>query len=332
MVNKSNSPIFFVGNCKELYPQFIKMKRSLGCKYYSEERMLANFDRFLLAEFPDLGENEITQEAIERWDTKRPHESSKTHSSRKLVLRKFCEYSAMQGYNIFVSREKARYKSISTFVPHIYSDDELKRFFMAVDNHTRRKVMLSNTLFYPTLFRLLYCCGLRLMEALNLLVSDVDLEKRTLLIRDTKFGKDRNVPFGEELAKTLERYLRISHFSKPSDYFFTSPRGGRYSGKTVGAAFHEFREKAGIYHGGRNKGPRIHDFRHTFAVTRLKKWFDEGADIQTKLPVLSAYLGHCDLRGTQRYLRLTSQMYPRITRLFEDKFGDVFPKVGGING
>jgi len=331
VVDKSNTPVVFNGNCKELYPRYIEMKHALGCKYYSEERMLANFDRFLLAEFPDLGENEITRTAIECWEIKRQHESPKTHSSRMLVVRKFCEYAAMKGYSVFVSTGITRYKSASSFVPYVFSDDELRCFFKVFDNHKLRKVLLSNKLFYPTLFRLLYCCGLRLMEALNLLVRDVDLKKRTLLIRNTKFGKDRIVPFGEELAETFDKYLFASHFTESDDYFFTSPHGGRYSGKTISSMFHQLREKAGIVHCGRGKRPRIHDFRHTFAVTFLKKWFDSGANIQTKLPILSAYLGHADLRGTQQYLHLTSQMYPRIIQLFESSYGDVFPKVGVIN-
>jgi integrase len=328
VVDKTNAPIKFVGNCKELYPKYIEMKRRLGCKYYSEERLLSGFDKFLLKEFPELSENEITREAIEYWESKRPHESPKTHSSRMLVVRKFCEYAVMQGHSVFVSAERTPYKSVSTFVPHIYSDDELQRFFAVVDNRKVKPVMLTNKLFYPTVFRLLYCCGLRLMEALNLLIRDVDFEKQTLLIRNTKFGKDRIIPFGDELTESLNKYFSISHFTKPDDYFFTSPKGGRYNGKTVEAMFHQIREKAGIVYCGRNKGPRIHDFRHTFAVTRLRKWFDTGVDIQIKLPVLSAYLGHADLRGTQRYLQLTSQMYPRIIHLFEDKYGDIFPKVG----
>jgi integrase len=162
------------------------------------------------------------------------------------------------------------------------------------------------------------------MEALNLTVKDVDLKAQVLHIRNAKFEKDRTVPFSDELTETFNRYLFSSRHTCPDDNFFTSPFGGHYNGKSVGSMFRQLLAEAQITHCGRNKGPRVHDFRHTFAVTCLKKWINAGADIQARLPILSAYLGHADLRGTQRYLRLTSQMFPRITELFEKSFGAVF--------
>ena len=330
MVDKHRSLCEFTGNCKKLYPQYIAMKRALGYKYESEERLLAGFDRFLLENFSNLSDNEIPREAIELWETRRPHETPKTHSSRMLIVRKFCEYAAEHGFGVFISLEKCNYKSSIEFVPHIYTDDELKRFFNTVDNHHYKTVLMASPLFYPTFFRILYCCGLRLTEALNLCVKDIDFETATLNIRNTKFGKDRTVPFGDDLLVALKKYFFTSHHSKPEDYFFTSPYGGRYNGKTVGNMFRKLLEEAGITHCGRNKGPRIHDFRHTFSVTCLKNWLNSGAEIQVKLPILSAYLGHADLRGTQRYLRLTSQMYPCITELFDSKFGYLI-QTGGIS-
>jgi integrase/recombinase XerD len=85
--------------------------------------------------------------------------------------------------------------------------------------------------------------------------------------------------------------------------------------------------KAGISHLGRGKGPRIHDLRHTFAVNCLKKWVLEGKDLNSLLPYLSAYLGHEDMRGSQRYLRLTADLYPDLTTKIEETCSYIIPEV-----
>ena len=95
-------------------------------------------------------------------------------------------------------------------------------------------------------------------------------------------------------------------------FFFPSPYGGRYPERTIYAYFRRFLWEVGISHGGRGKGPRVHDLRHAFAVHCLKRWVRNAVDLTVALPYLSAYLGHEGLKGTQRYLRLTSELYPDI--------------------
>lgn len=85
---------------------------------------------------------------------------------------------------------------------------------------------------------------------------------------------------------------------------------------------------AKIPHGGRGRGPRIHDLRHTFAVRRLEAWYREGADLNAKLPVLSTYLGHESMSGTQRYLQLTAELYPDLAKRIEPSFGSFTPPGG----
>lgn len=314
----------FISNCKGLFPQYLQMKRALGNKYERAESVLSQFDRFLCANFPDLSVNSIPSQAIEEWELRRPHEKSKTHSNRSLCVRKFCEYAFAHGHDVFVSHGKCAYKDIAEFLPYIYSRDEIRRFFRAADNRKYETRLGESELFYPTLFRVLYSCGLRASEALLLMINDVDIENRAFIVRDTKFGKTRAVPFNNELSENLLKYDK-SLMRRSKDYFFESPFGGRYSKASVQKMFRNILYEADIDYLGRDKGPRIHDFRHTFAVRCLENWFNSGNNIQAKLPILSAYLGHADLRGTQRYLRLTSQMYPQITEQFAEKFGGVFP-------
>ena len=173
---------------------------------------------------------------------------------------------------------------------------------------------------------MLYGCGLRISEAVNLKLNDVDLKQGTLFIRDTKFGKERMVPMAETLTKRCRLYSGIIHnFESCNAFFFPSPYGGHYKGSTIYKLFRGVLWKAGISHSG--KGPRLHDIRHSFSVHCLKKWVSNEEDITNLLPYLSAYLGHVDLRGTQHYLRLTADLYPEIIASVEQNFSSLIPEV-----
>lgn len=255
------------------------------------------------------------------------HESSKTHSARVLVVRHFAIYLLQMGYDAYMPTLVAKCESGKLqFRAHIFSDIELKRIFEQIDTMPPTNYSPYKHSIMPVMFRLFYCCGLRLAEAVNLKRVDTDLQEGILTIRDTKFGKSRLVPMSKNLTEMCREYHRdILAIYPDNEYFFPSWKGGQYSTKTIYAIFRKAYQDAGYSHGGRSKGARIHDFRHTFAVRCLKKWALAGQDITSMLPALSAYMGHADLRGTQCYLQLTADLYPHITKQFEQSFGDVIP-------
>ncbi len=175
------------------------------------------------------------------------------------------------------------------------------------------------------LFRMLYGCGLRVSEALNLVMADVDLEQGVLHIRNSKFGKERLVPMSESLMFRCSQYVsNVGKHRKDEAAFFQTPGGEHYASHTIHYAWRQTLYYAGISYGGKGKGPRIHDLRHTFAVHCLQKWVEAGEDLNAKLPYLSAYMGHAGLSSTQQYLRLTAEAFPHIVSAMERNF-DVFP-------
>jgi len=111
-----------------------------------------------------------------------------------------------------------------------------------------------------------------------------------------------------------------------SAYFFLSPRQSAWHNSTIYHLYRKLLLQSEIPHGGRGKGPRVHDLRHTFAVHRLLKWYEEGADLNAKLPFLVAYLGHKDFTGTQKYLHLTAELFPNLTTRMNQQFGGVIPQ------
>src|SRR6267142_1219528 len=127
---------------------------------------------------------------------------------------------------------------------------------------------------------------------------------------------------GEELRKFS------AHFAKrpPDAIFFPGPSGGPFSIATVYKLFRRLLLQGGISHGGRGKGPRVHDARHQFAVQALRRWYQDGEDLDAKLPLLATYLGHVNLSGTQHYLHLTAELFPEITARADAAYGDVIPR------
>jgi integrase len=205
--------------------------------------------------------------------------------------------------------------------PHIYSREELRRLLDAVDNSQGPTAHLEATTL-RTLLLLLYGTGLRVGEAQRLTLADVDLQEALLNIRATKFFKSHLVPIGPQLVDVLKSYALL-RADRPllhgQDSHFLANRDGTPLAKTtVNTAFLRLRRAAGICGaGGGRQSPRLHDLRHSFAVHRLTAWYQQGADVQRLLPVLSTYLGHTDLAGTQVYLSMTPELLRQASSRFE---------------
>ncbi len=206
--------------------------------------------------------------------------------------------------------------------PYIYSRDELARLFdPATVEASRRGAIQLDAATFRTLLLLLYGAGLRFGEATRLTLADVDLADAVLTIRATKFYKSRLVPFGPRLAVVLDSHVSRRRRAGLADSegapLLANRDGTPLASSTVQAAFDALRRVAGLSRaaGGRTI-PRLHDFRHSFAVHCLTSWYREGADVQRLLPVLSTYLGHADLEGTKVYLSMTPELLAQASLRF----------------
>lgn len=178
------------------------------------------------------------------------------------------------------------------------------------------------------LFSLLICTGLRLGEALRLKWTDIDWNSNPVMISviGAKFDKDREIPLAEGIAKQLSEYREEMSMLFPNcEYLFPSRNYAPYSENQVYITFRRILWSAGISHGGTGKGPRIHDFRHSFAVKSLRKMIYNKDDIMAVMPLLSQYLGHKNIYATQNYLQFTADMFPYVTESIQNTLGDVVP-------
>lgn len=328
--NSKMKTYVYRGALAEACEGFIQEKRSVGCLYNTEAKKLSEFSRFTLAfECP---ENTLTKEIVQAWISKKPTDSDRNQYARFSLISQFARYMERMGYSAYVPERDEVGKMHKCFVPYIFSHQEIQAFFEAADSMTcpPRSGTPRRRLIMPVLFRMLYCCGLRVSEATNLLSEDVDIEQGILTIRNSKFGKTRYVPMSVELTDICANYAKTRLIGPPeADWFFAAPDGGHYHTRSIYTIFRELLWKAGISHGGKGNGPRLHDFRHTFCVHCLQRWTMQGADPTTLLPRLAAYLGHNDFSVTEQYLRMTAEAYPEVSRIMEENYGYIISSMEG---
>jgi integrase len=306
--------------------KYITEKQAVGYKFNKGTHMLKSFDSFVYSR--GLKDTDLTRQLVMEWTARKPNETVSTQCRRISLLRGLAEFMNRIGYPAYVYPKAMVTVDRYVYIPYIFSSDEMKRIFEVCDNYQPNNCTPNRHLILPLLLRILYGCGLRISEALNLTLQDIDLNKGTLYIRNTKFNKERMLPMADSLTERCREYCKNVDIGKMGNpYLFPSPYGGHYSEATIYSLFREVLRKANISHLGRGKGPRIHDLRHVFAVNCLKKWVLDGKDLNNCLPYLSTYLGHEDFRGSQRYLRLTADLYPDITNKIESTCSYIIPEV-----
>jgi integrase/recombinase XerD len=206
--------------------------------------------------------------------------------------------------------------------PYLYSDEEIRRLLRAALAMTcrHRRDALKPRL-YHCLFGLLSVTGLRLSEALNLQLADIDLDSAVLTIRGAKLGKDRLVPLHPSTCQVLAQYLaeRGQRWDDcpVSPYVFVSNRGHRLDGAEVRRTFYALSRQIGLRGASDSHGPRLHDMRHRFATNTLVRWHQREQDPERLLPVLSAYLGHVHVADTQWYLNASPELMREAMRRLE---------------
>jgi integrase len=294
---------------------FIQEKRSCGCRYVTGAALLRRLDRSLCIH--PCVDRALSREQVERYIAKQPHERPRTHKARVLLVRQFAIFLRRRGIGAHVPDSRLTGIVRLDYMPHIFTRHQVRQLLEAVDRLRPDSRSPERQLVMSELFRLLYGCGLRVGEALRLRVADVDLERGVLTIREGKFRKDRLVPMAASLTERLRRYVKAMNLGSPESVLLPNPLGQSYDKRTIYFYFRRGLRECGIPHGGRGRGPRLHDLRHTFAVHCLQRWYRQGEDLNARLPLLVAYLGHESLRGTQRYLRLTPAVFPDITARLE---------------
>ena len=300
---------------------YIDFKRSMGYKMRDVEYIFLQFDRLTV----EMGIDKvgISKEFSDAWCSRKPNESQGTQYIRITYISLFSKHLNGLGYDSYVPEvPKFRY----SFSPYVFTKEEIVSLFRACDEYTQLHLQRSRYRFIPTLVRLLYCTGMRLQEALSIKKSDLNLDELTIMLHDTKNGDQRIIPFSESLLPYIQEVIS-QQIDATTDLLFQLDYKYNTSKSCIGSHFREILDVAGIVYKGKQIGPRIHDLRHTFACHSLRKLDESGIDIYTGLPILSTFLGHVSMEGTEKYARLTAELYPDIITKEENLYPDLFPTI-----
>lgn len=316
----------FSGPLADTIEKFIAEKRGIGLQYNGVSTYLQSFDRFS-TNF-HLEESVLSREVVEAWLKQNPSQSQQTLRMKAIIIRQLGLYMKRMKMSAYVIPEIPKRNHL--FTPYIFSDNEIEKIIEQADTVKPLSIKTSKHLVIPVFIRLLYFCGLRFSEVQQLRVENVDLDNGILTIYGSKFDKDRLVPMSPEITNICRAYSEKVHAHSSGDaIYLPNTHNTIYEKRCFYSVYRDLLWKAGISHGGRGNGPRLHDLRHTFAVHCLRKWVEEDADITALLPYLSSYLGHKGLQETAYYLRLTADMFPQVTALLLHELGDIIPEIGG---
>ena len=311
----------------EIVADYVAEKRATGCNFKKGAQVLHRI--IVLQKETDGGTPRLSAKLLARWIEKTPWENEINRSHRISVLRGLGVFMTRMGYDsVPVPRRLAPYAEYA-YTPYIFSERELGLILDIVERMCASGISSHSDLVFPLVFRILIGCGTRITETLRIQKKDVDIENGTLLLLNTKNGKERIIPMAASLTQRCQEYMVRNQFVRgfgSSPWFFPNAGGTPYDQGSVYAVYRKALRLAGISHGGRGKGPRLHDIRHTHAVRVLNRWVREGRDLTTALPHLAIYLGHEGLKASQHYLRLTAVMFPHLISTVEKEYGWVIPE------
>lgn len=294
-----------MNNLSKAIHDYLALRRSLGFKLTRHEAELPKFADFLAKR---RARHLTTALALE-WATQLAHHQPHTWASRLSRVRGFARYwSATDPLTEIPPLGLLPYRPPRAHA-YFYSDEEIRRLLRAAKSLPPHHPLHPWT--YHCFFGLLAVTGLRLSEALNLRIGDMDWFEDILTIRDTKFGKTRLVPLHPSTRKVLAAYAkrRDRLFTTGAEtHFFLNRNGNRLDKGQVHRTFYALSRRIGLRAPSASRGPRLHDFRHRFAIETLLRWYRNGKDPKRCLPILSTYLGHAHVTDTYWYLTGTPEL------------------------
>jgi integrase/recombinase XerD len=284
--------------------RYLAIRRALGFKLARAERLLTDFVGYLDA----IGTGTVTTENAFAWATLPPNGGSSWWGQRLSVVRAFARHLHALDPSHEVPPTGLLRAGTHRATPYLYSDADIAALMTAARQF--RSPLRAAT--FETLVGLLTVTGLRIGEALRLDRDDVDLDEDVLRVRDTKFGKSREVPLHASTVDALVAYARLrdQHCPRPvGPSFFVSTAGSRLLYCNAHLAWLELVRRAGLQPRSAKCRPRPHDVRHSFAVRTLLGWYRDGADVAACMPLLSTYLGHVHPANTYWYLSAAPELH-----------------------
>jgi len=304
---------------RQAVQEYLTMRRSLGFKLRDAGKLLLKFAKFMEQRRASYITTKLALAWAQQPSTVQPAE----WAHRLSVVRTFARHRSATDPRTQIPPEGLLPYHPKRARPYLYTAKEIRSLLRAALSLPARGELRPWT--YRCLFGLLSVTGLRLGEACNLELQDVDLERGVLTIRSGKFGKSRLIPLHPSTRRVLADYLARRNRQWTSravlSYLFVSNWGNQLDYGEIHRTFYALSRQIGLRGPSDSHGPRIHDLRHRFAVMTLLRWYRSGKDVEQKLPYLSAYLGHVHVSDTYWYLsawpELMHEAMSRLERCWE---------------
>ena len=298
-----------------LVDEYVTVRRGLGFGVDTPRWLLRSFARFVDRAGHD---GPITTDLAVQWALT-SHSRDPAQATRRLsALRPFARYCALFDAATEIPPAGLLGRLPRRKPPHIYSETEIAAVLQQSRLLLPRHGLRPRT--YVAFFSLLVATGLRLSEACRLTRDDVDVALGVLTVRESKFRKSRLVPLHPSTTQALIRYARYRNQCREaagSEHFFQTDRASALTRATVEKTFSRIRQRLAWSTQGRTRRPRIHDFRHTFAIRRLLRWAEDHADLHHEILALSTYLGHAKVTDTYWYLSAVPELMAVTAQRFE---------------
>lgn len=294
--------------------EHLSLRRSVGLASEKNEFYARKFCRFLRRK----RRSQIRRETIVEFLDGYRGISARGQEAILSCLKPFCQFLVTRGFACYIPERSIYPKRPRAVRFYRFKEEEVLRMIAMAKHSGWRHTILPNT--YSSIIGLVWCTGLRRMEVCNLTHDDVDLERRTIFIQETKFHKTRIIPISKSAALALNRYVdskrKFGFDTGRSSPFFVNAKGKAVEKRTLTAAFEIIAEKCHLPpQNGRS--PRLHDLRHGFATRSLERFYEKRMPAQAYLPVLSTYLGHAKVSGTGYYLHPSFDLLLKASERFE---------------
>lgn len=304
-------------NLRDGVEDYLALRRGLGFKLKRHGRFVREF----AAALEKKDKTHITTQLAIEWATEPQHLHPSEWAARLSSVRSFARYWSTVDTATEIPPDGLLPFHPRRANPYLYNDEEIQQL---LDAARRMPVQFSlHRLTYHCLLGLLAVTGLRISEALNLELRDVDWTEALLTIRSSKCGKSRLVPLHPTTKEVLADYASQRNQclpDHPTAMFFPSNTGARLDEGQVRRVFYRLSRQIGIRGHSASRGPRLHDFRHRFAVETLLRWYRSGEDVSRRLPILSTYLGHAHITDTYWYLTNTPELMASAGEFLEKRW------------
>jgi site-specific recombinase XerD len=301
--------------------RYLAAKRSMGCRFNTEDRALRLLDRYV-AELGITSIAGISADHLNAFLASRPRTTPVSYNNLLGVMRRLFDWMIDQ-QELEASPLVARSRPVSDRrLPYLYDPATIRRILSDAAALPDRSRAPHRGPTYATIFALLAGLGLRIGEVSRLACGDVDLQRDVLLVRNSKFGKSRLVPFGPRLAARLRAYATLREqrlgLPVPDAPFFTWNGRSTIATNSIRNAFRDHLvPRLGLKVPPGTRAPCVHGLRHAFAVRTLLRWYQDGVDPNERLNHLSTFLGHVSPHSTAVYLTITSELLEAANRRFE---------------